>query len=165
MIKPNGQDYVSGTCEYAAKCYSIDANGEKILTLAPCQNTCVKKLDLNGKMYCAHHKYYAVKDHQKEEKKKAIQKIKDEKKKEKEEEKAQKQKKKLEEKAIKQAEKSATKKIAVKKIKSPNLENSIIEPGIGCIEILKSGLKKGSACGCKIKQNNFCGRHFKPLDS
>lgn len=165
MIKTIGQDYVSGSCEYATKCYSIDVNGKKILTLAPCQYTCVKKLDLNGKMYCSHHKYYAIKDYQKEEKKKAVQKIKDEKKKVKEEEKAEKQKKKIEENAIKQAEKLAAKKHSSKKIKTSNLENSIIEPGSGCIEILKSGLKKGTICGCKIKQNNFCGRHFKPLDS
>ena len=31
----------------------------------------------------------------------------------------------------------------------------------GCIEILKTGVKKGSVCGCKIVEQNMCKRHYK----
>ncbi len=31
----------------------------------------------------------------------------------------------------------------------------------GCIQILKTGTKKGSQCCCKIVAENMCGRHFK----
>ena len=41
-------------------------------------------------------------------------------------------------------------------------ENEIIqsEKVGGCIEILKSGTRKGNPCGCKVKENGFCGRHL-----
>lgn len=154
--KLNGSDCVNGYCDYSTKCYSVDSTGTKIMTIVCCSNTLVKKLDLNGKMYCAYHKYYAVKAHAKEEKQKALQKIKDEKKKAKEEEKAEKQKKKLEEKAVNDAEKLASKN---KKIIT---KNSVIKPYTGgCSEVLKSGPNKGTMCGCKVKENNLCGRHGK----
>ena len=44
-------------------------------------------------------------------------------------------------------------------VENENIEN--VEKVGGCIEILKSGLKKGSLCGCKVKQNGLCGRHSK----
>jgi hypothetical protein len=36
-------------------------------------------------------------------------------------------------------------------------ENKTIE---GCIQILKTGLSKGSNCGCKIFKDNLCKRHY-----
>jgi hypothetical protein len=38
------------------------------------------------------------------------------------------------------------------------VENSEI---IGCQAILKSGINKGSLCGCKIVSENMCKRHVK----
>jgi hypothetical protein len=43
----------------------------------------------------------------------------------------------------------------------PDSENVDIEENNGCIEILKSGSKKGSKCGCKIISNDRCKRHNK----
>ena len=31
----------------------------------------------------------------------------------------------------------------------------------GCIELLKSGLNKGTKCGCKVYNGEYCKRHFK----
>lgn len=35
----------------------------------------------------------------------------------------------------------------------------------GCIEILKTGLKKGTHCGCKIVEQNMCKRHYKKIQN
>lgn len=35
--------------------------------------------------------------------------------------------------------------------------NNIVE---GCSEILKNGVNKGNACGCKLYQDNMCKRHY-----
>lgn len=35
--------------------------------------------------------------------------------------------------------------------------NNVIE---GCVEILKNGVNKGTACGCKLYQDNMCKRHY-----
>ena len=39
--------------------------------------------------------------------------------------------------------------------------NTMSNANKGCIEILKTGAKKGSTCGCKIFNNNYCKRHLK----
>jgi hypothetical protein len=39
--------------------------------------------------------------------------------------------------------------------------NVLIENNNGCISILKSGPNKGKSCGCSIKFENMCSRHFK----
>jgi len=31
---------------------------------------------------------------------------------------------------------------------------------IFCPQILKTGLRKGESCGCKVFQNNLCKRHY-----
>jgi hypothetical protein len=35
--------------------------------------------------------------------------------------------------------------------------NNVVE---GCVEILKNGVNKGTACGCKLYQDNMCKRHY-----
>jgi hypothetical protein len=48
-------------------------------------------------------------------------------------------------------------------------ENVVLGPSIienqttnisGCVQILKTGLKKGTPCGCKIVSENMCKRHY-----
>jgi hypothetical protein len=41
-------------------------------------------------------------------------------------------------------------------------ENIVLGPSIitGCVQILKTGLNKGSPCGCKIINENMCKRHY-----
>ena len=136
--------YSTGTCCYVTKSYCVE-NGIKVETCTPCSGTHVIKLELDGKTYCSFHKYYAIKDHQKTEKMKAVQKAKDEKKKANEHAK-------LLKKQTKEKEKQDAK-LAAK-------QNVVIDAN-SCTEIIKSGPKKGTMCGCKAKQNNKCGRHFK----
>ena len=63
----------------------------------------------------------------------------------------------------KQAKAQAKTQSKAEKKKQPVLlENTILE---GCVEIIKSGPKKGTPCGCKVKQNNMCGRHMKTLST
>jgi hypothetical protein len=124
-------------------------------------------------------------DKQKEETKKEKLKIKEELKKEKEEkkqkEKEEKQKAKEElkmkskgENNIKSIKNNSKKEIKLKSIKNENesiisSENIILGPSIVmdsidenelCIEIIKSGMKKGSQCSCKKFNDNLCKRHF-----
>jgi hypothetical protein len=58
-------------------------------------------------------------------------------------------------------EKESNKKIN-KKVKLTEVsgdENVIIYSENGCKQILKTGLRKGQMCGCKITNDNFCKRH------
>ena len=113
--------------------------------------------------YCYSHKKQMLKKYKNE----LIQKAKDEMKKAKEDVKKAKdevKKAKEEEKQKAKEEKEAAKK---KKVK-PNNENIILGPIIIdltidsdlCIEIIKSGSKKGSPCGCKLFNDNLCKRHY-----
>jgi hypothetical protein len=43
-------------------------------------------------------------------------------------------------------------------------ENVILSAGSMCQAILKSGPRKGEACGCVVKINNFCTRHGKVVE-
>jgi hypothetical protein len=65
--------------------------------------------------------------------------------------------------AAKLLEKEAKAQAKAEKKKQPVLLENVVLGG--CIEIIKSGLKKGTPCGCKVKQNNMCGRHMKPLST
>ena len=43
--------------------------------------------------------------------------------------------------------------------------NVIIDPSINitegmCLEVLRTGQKKGQLCGCKVEKNNLCKRHY-----
>jgi hypothetical protein len=112
------------------------------------------------KYYCWNHKKQIVKkykqeikDNIKEEAKKTKLKEKEEAKKAKDEEK---QKAKDEKKANK------PKKVSENIVLGPTIitDSSGNEIITGCQEILKSGLNKGTHCGCKIVYENICKRHF-----
>jgi len=111
----------------------------------------------DNKHYCYLHKRKMIKEY---------------KLKEKEKEKEAKQKQKEEAKLLKQKQKEEAKlaKKSSNLIKNKNLltENVVLESSItinqdtkqnGCIQILKSGTKKGHPCGCKIYSENICKRH------
>ncbi len=113
--------------------------------------------------YCYSHKKTMIKQYKAEEKQK-----------EKDEAKAAKQKTKEEAKAAKELEKQKLKeekqkaKEAAKTLKKKPAENVVLgpsnvslEPVEGCVAVLKSGPNKGKQCGCKITDDNLCGRHFK----
>lgn len=124
-----------------------------------CDHTYVLTLE-DGKDYCHTHARFlerkAIRD--KILKKKA-------------EEKAKKLEEKLKEKEEKQKEKDSAKqklkeekeakKMSKKKNQAGADENVVIFSENGCKQILKTGLRKGQICGCKIKNGNFCTRHTK----
>lgn len=126
------------------------------------------------KNYCWSHKKEMIKKYKQEIKNKAKEcekKAKEVIKKEKEEEK---QKLKEEKQKLKQKEKEEKQKLKEKKEKvekKEKEENVVLGPSIitdscgniinnMCIQILKSGPKKGEKCGCKIVSENICKRHF-----
>jgi len=45
-------------------------------------------------------------------------------------------------------------------IKNIHAPNSILDSKYKCIAILKSGKNKGKPCGCRIKTDQYCGRHL-----
>lgn len=116
--------------------------------------------------YCYSHKKLMIKFYKAQEKQKAKDNAKAAKQKAKEDAKAAKELEKQKLKEEKQKAKEAAK--AVKKIVAN--ENIVIGPSNvsietqpieGCIAILKSGPNKGKTCGCQIKSENMCHRHFK----
>jgi len=72
-------------------------------------------------------------------------------------------------KAKEEKRKAKEEKQQAKKHKTPICENIILGTTTStsntdkCIQILKSGPNKGQPCGCKIKENNLCGKHMKPV--
>jgi hypothetical protein len=131
--------YFSGICNYSDGALS-------------CQHTYVTTFE-NGKDYCYTHVRFLER--------KAL---KDKILKKKEEEKA----KKLEEKQKAKEEKQKEKDVAKQKAKEEKEqkkaaanENVVIFSENGCKQILKTGIRKGQICGCKIKQGDFCTRHTK----
>jgi hypothetical protein len=123
-------------------------------------------LQENNKYYCNYHKYKMIKSMQKkaqmeakavEKKKKAL---------EKELAKEEEKKKKLEAKALAKAEATKMKAGAKKKQKPEviNLDDNVILSNApsGCVQILKSGERKGQCCGASsIYLENMCMRHYK----
>ena len=47
------------------------------------------------------------------------------------------------------------------KILDVNWKQPVVKKGNTCIAILKSGKRKGEQCGCKVKYDNYCGKHKK----
>lgn len=145
--------YIPGKCADVSIYKDVSENGTTITKTMICSNPYVKLLNSDGKTYCGHHYYYALKKHAINEKLKL-----------KEQAKLAKEQVKL---LVKQAkeqaklEKMQAKKTTSKKSKTTS-ENEIIhsENVGGCVEILKSGSRKGHPCGCKVKENGFCGRHL-----
>ena len=70
------------------------------------------------------------------------------------------------EKEIAREEKQKAKEQSKANKKSKSVENEILGPLVienqteGCIQILKSGPKKGTVCACKIVTENMCKRHY-----
>ena len=136
--------YIVGEC-----CYDIaktNENGEVL----KCTNSMVKMFT-NNKFYCPLHKYAMLKKIIQENKLK----LKEEKKKAKDEEKM----KKMEEKMKLKAEKKSKKQVMTL---SPNTigENIVVSNEIVCSQIIKSGIKKGTPCNCKVFQEGVCKRHY-----
>lgn len=146
-IKLQNNGYIVGEC-----CFENPILGENA-TVIKCTNTMVKMLT-NNKFYCPLHKCVMIKKIMQENKLK----LKEEKKKAKEEEKM----KKLEEKMKLKAEKN------IQKMKSHVIdltENVVINNEIsneitGCSQLLKTGIKKGLPCNCKVFQDGVCKRHY-----
>lgn len=109
--------------------------------------------------YCYSHKKTMIKQYKAEQKQKEKDEAKAAKQKAKEEAKTAKELEKQKLKEEKQKAKEAKKKPAENVVLGPS--NVSLEPIEGCVAILKSGPNKGKQCGCKITDDNLCGRHFK----
>jgi DNA-directed RNA polymerase subunit RPC12/RpoP len=116
----------------------------------------------DSKYYCWNHnkimiKQYKLQIKNKEKEDKKLKKIQD---------KEEKQKAKEEEKQKIKEDKQKAKEEAKVNKKPKFTENVVLGPSIienqtnGCVQLLKSGLKKGSVCGCKIIAENMCKRHY-----
>jgi hypothetical protein len=108
--------------------------------------------------YCWEHKKQMIKKYKLEEKQKEKEAAKIEKQKEKE---ASKLKKQIEKTKIKSNENVVLGLINVVNYDNETDNNQTYN---GCIEILKSGIKKGNKCGCKIYMENVCKRHYNLID-
>jgi len=154
--------YFTGTCVYNMKYCTVLDNGSVSEEIVPCTNTYVKPYHLDGKTYCMTHKYFAMKEYNKQQKLKVKQEAAQAKAHAKAQEKEAKAQAKAQEKEAKAQAKAQEKAQAKKKPETiHDGENFVVMPTLGCVEILKSGPKKGMQCCCKIKQDNLCGRHMK----
>ena len=125
-------------------------------------------LQENNKYYCNYHKYKMIKSMQKKAQMEAKAAAKEAEKKkkmlEKEEEKKKKEIAKAEAKKMKAAEKLSVKKQQKQKLEIINLDDNVILSNTpsGCVQILKSGERKGKCCGASsIYLENMCIRHYK----
>jgi hypothetical protein len=109
---------------------------------------CIKYGDIN--VYCYQHKNIMAKYYKAIEKQKAKLAI--------DEVKALKLKAKEHDKAVKELEKRASKKKPIENVVLGS--SNVLQSSEGCIAVLKSGPNKGALCGCKIKSENMCFRHF-----
>ena len=146
-MKLANDGYILGDCCYDTS--KIGENGEVL----KCTNNMVKMFT-NNKFYCPLHKYMMIKKIMQENKLK----LKEEKKKAKEEEKM----KKLEEKMKLKAEKKKPKLSSV--VVSLDENTVITNEIVGCSQILKTGIKKGTYCNCKIFKDGVCKRHYSLLN-
>ena len=135
--------YIVGDCCYDTS--KVGENGEVL----KCTNNMVKVFT-NNKFYCPLHKYMMLKKIMQENKMK----LKEEKKKAKEEEKM----KKIEEKMKLKAEKKKPKLTSV--VVSLDENTVITNEIVVCSQILKTGIKKGTSCNCKIFKDGVCKRHY-----
>ena len=131
-------------------------------------NDLIEGYDGEEEYFCCSHKNKKIKEYNT----KIKIKLKEEAKKEKEEAKI-----KAKEESKKEKEEAKKKKVEDKKIKKhKNIlsENVILGPSniihvnlnhIQCIEILKSGPKKGTPCGCKVYDSAYCKRHIKNINN
>jgi hypothetical protein len=125
----------------------------------------------DDKYYCWSHKTQMIKKYKRDILNKAKEEVQKLKQKEKEDLKKTKEEAKQNEKELKQA-KAQLKKleaIAKKIIKKPNADNvenvviGIVDLSVNanlCLEVLKTGTKKGECCGVNIFSDNLCKRHY-----
>jgi hypothetical protein len=124
-------------------------------------------LQENNKYYCNYHKYKMIKSMQKKSQMEAKAAAKEAEKKKKILEKEEEKKKKLEAKKMKEAAKLSVKKQPKQpkqKLEIINLDDNVILSNApsGCVQILKSGERKGQCCGASsIYLENMCMRHYK----
>jgi len=146
-IKLQNSGYILGQCCFVTSYKDEDGNDLN------CKNNMVKMFT-NNKFYCPLHMCSVVKKIMHEKKMK----LKEEKKKAKEEEKM----KKLEEKMKLKAENKIKK---MKPLVIDLTENVVISgENVGCSQILKSGIKKGTPCSCNVYQDGVCKRHYSLLN-
>jgi len=126
------------------------------------------------KYYCYNHKKLAIKIYKKDASNKVKEQNKQEKLLKKEELLKQREETKQNEKLAKQKAKDEAKQKAKEeakllKKKKPQQENVVLHPIIidltlpdieGCVEILRTGQKKGQQCNCKIEKDQLCKRHY-----
>jgi hypothetical protein len=143
--------YTEGVCEYKI----ISQHDPPVYV--ECNSIYVKQIE-NNKCYCAHHKYLGLQLYWSQLKEEYIKKKEEQKKKIKEDKliiKAQKeeQKKNLLEKKKKEKE-------DIKKQKEKEKTEKKEGDNFTCIQVLKSGNRKGQECGCKTQNTNkLCKRH------
>ena len=163
---PNG--YTEGVCEY--KIISQHYPPQYVA----CSEIYVKKIE-NNKCYCMHHKYLGLQLYWNQLKEEYIKKKEEQKKKIKEDKliiKAQKEeqkkikleKKKQEMEDIKkQKEKVKTEKKIKEQQEKEEKQKQEEEKKVTtstCVQVLKSGIRKGQSCGCKTQNiNKLCKRH------
>jgi hypothetical protein len=162
--------YTEGVCEYKTTSHHDQSQN------VTCNEIYVKKIE-NNKCYCMHHKYLGLqlywtqlKDEyikKKEEQKKKIQEdkliikaqkeeLREKKKKEKEDIKKQQQKEKTEKKEKEKQEKQEQE----QQKKEKQQEEKKVTTNT-CVQVLKSGIRKGQECGCKTQNiNKLCNRHI-----
>jgi hypothetical protein len=152
--------YFSGTCSFKA---TMPDNTELC-----CHSTYVCSFE-DGKDYCHSHirmlQRKIMKDKllkKKEEEKKVKLEAKLKEKEEKQKVKAEaKQKAKEEKQKVKEENQMNKKPKKVKPvINLTNDENVVISSSNGCKQLLKTGIRKGQMCGCKIVNGEMCGRHL-----
>lgn len=154
-------------CKY----FSCDHFGYKTTNFGDFHTYFINNNLNNDKYYCYMHMKNIIQNHKKELANKAKEEAKQLKIKEKEDAKQKAKEEKEEAKQMKIKAKEELKKSVMnsklnKKVKTDDVENTIIgtiniEPANVCGVILKSGPKKGEPCGCKIIENNLCKRHLK----
>jgi len=126
----------------------------------------------DNKCYCYSHKKLMIKNYKtiekekakeiaKKEKEKAKELIKSAKETEKQKLKEEKQKLKEEKQKVKDIDKSFKKNSIQNVILGVSVISTEQIPNQGCVQILKTGPNKGKYCGCKVKTDDLCTRHFK----
>lgn len=158
--------YTEGVCEYKI----ISQHDPPVYV--ECNAIYVKKIE-NNKCYCAHHKYLGLQMYWTQLKEEYIKKKEEQKKKIKEDKliiKAQKEehkkvneekKKKEKEDIKKQKEKEKTeKKVKEQQEKEEKQKQQEEKKVTTCVQVLKTGIRKGQECGCKTQNiNKLCKRH------
>ena len=139
-----------GNCKYL-KCTHL---GSQIEKPSYPLNDNIKDFN-DDKYYCWYHKKQVIKNYKKEKMDEIKQAVKEKKLKEKEEAKLMKEELK---KSLKEAKLKNSLNIHFTDLS--NTDENIIINNNSCMQILKTGIKKGKLCECKVFMGNFCKRHY-----